>query len=164
MNLAVAIARHSLVDVLGPPVVVEGDVEVAHVAGDVVGGADQVRVPVAARAGERIGARRRVVELGPGDGDEIGPADDVEVAVGAVVDIVVIEPDVVRAVGYGDRIGAAAAVRGTVGAVVPHDGEVSDDDVDGSRQFEMAVNPAPQSPTIVLLEPMPNDPFNVPVT
>ncbi len=90
----------ALDDVVGPPVVVPG-----HVERNRGGKARRGRIRTADQVGEAMtcGARRVVPfivgarcvrELRPRDRDEIGIVGDVEVAVGAVLDGAVVEPDV----------------------------------------------------------------------
>ena len=151
MNLAEARARHALVHVVGPPVVVPGDVQLADVGGHVVARADQVREAVAAGAGRVAAAdvgARRVVELGPRDGHEVRAAGGVEVAVGPVGDVAVVDPDVVRVVLDRHRVVARRAADGRVEArveravahAVADDLEVADDDVADVADVDVAVH------------------------
>ena len=96
----------------------------------------------------RVVGARRVVELGPRHGHEVGAVGDVEVSVGAVGDVAVVEPEVVR--GAVDRHGVvprrAADRRVVVGIeravadAVADDLDVADDDVRRAAEPEVAVN------------------------
>ena len=86
-----------------------------------------------ARALHRIRSPRRVAELGPRNGDEVAAGVHVEIAVGAVGNVQVVHPDVMRAVRDADGVLAAAALPGAVRAVVSDDLDVAQDHVDASR-------------------------------
>ncbi len=154
MDLPGARAGHSLRHVLGPPVVVPGDVQVTDVDGQAVGRADQVREAVAFGAGRIVAAvvaARGVVELGPGHGDEVGAVGDVQVAVGAVGDVAVVEPDVVRRAVHRHRIVARRAphrdvivrVQRAISDAVADDLQVADDDVRRAAEPQMTVHLGP---------------------
>ena len=83
----------------------------------------------------------RIGELGPRNGDEVGVVGDVEVAVGAVFDGAVVDPDVMCVPIDADRVAtrraAFAGVEGRIFGAVPHavprDREVTHDDVGRAR-------------------------------
>ena len=150
VNLARSRARHALIHVVGPPVVMPADIQVSDVGGHAVGAADEVGEAVSAGTRRVVPTRvraRAVVELGPRHRDEISTVRDVQVPVRTVRYIAVIEPDVMGVLYAHGVIARGAAHRGVVLGIelavpdpVAHELEVAHDDVGDAADGDVAVH------------------------
>ena len=156
MDATEAHPRLTFHDEVRPPVVVPGDGEVPGIlAGIAVVVSDEIAVAMAVGSGRVgaavVGASGRVVELGPRDCDEIVGMGDVEIAVGAIRDIVMIEPYVIGLALNRDGIIArgtarcrrVARVKRAVADRVADDLDVAKDDVGRPTHPDMSVDLGP---------------------
>src|SRR6478609_4981092 len=151
VDLAGARARHALVHVVRPPIMMPSDVQFALVPRNVVGRADQIRKAMPRVAGRIIAFgifARGIVKLGPRHGNEVRTFGDVQIAVGAVGNVAMVEPKVVRAVVDGDRVVARRTAHGlvvvrierTITDTVADDLDVAHDHVRRTTEAKVAVD------------------------
>jgi len=74
VDLSEAHSGHPLVDVIGPPHVMKGDVQMSRVLGS-------IGVIVAYQIAKLVGSPPRIVEFRPRNGDEVTPVGYVEIAI-----------------------------------------------------------------------------------
>src|SRR5262245_45638290 len=99
---------------------------------------NEIRELMTAGSPGRIDSAPRVMELRPRDGDEVRAVRDVEVAVGTVGNVVVIEPQMLTLSLHRDCVGATRAVVRVVCTIEADDLETANNHVDRSVQSQMA--------------------------